>query len=67
MLLMGGDRKKMVTQIMGDPNKAEDESPLHTVMGEFIDAVHAHDIEGAVTCLKSAIAHCSGEGPKTEE
>lgn len=67
MLLMGGDRKRMVTQILGDEKKeAAPEGPLHAVANELIDAVNAHDVEGVVGCLKAAYAHCSSEGSSGE-
>lgn len=68
MLLMGGDRKRMVTQILGDDKKeaVPETGPLHAVANELIDAVNAHDVEGVVGCLKAAYAHCSSEGSSGE-
>lgn len=61
--MMMGDRKKYVTQILGDDKKeGEGESPLHAIANELIEAVHSHDVEAVVSCLKSAYAHCGSDG-----
>ena len=63
-MLMMGDRKKQVIQILGDEKGAPETGPLHAVANELIEAVNAHDVEGVVGCLRAAYAHCASEGSK---
>lgn len=64
-MMGGGDRKKILGSILGpDPreiekdNEARETSPqaLHECVSEFIDAVHNHDVDGAVSALKACLA-----------
>lgn len=65
MILMG-DRKKSVLQILG-PREGEGEiSPLRTCVEELIEAVHAKDVEGTLASLKACVSHIDSE-PQTEE
>lgn len=65
MMLLGGDKKKYINAILGpreeDKKPEEDESPLHAIADELIGYIHSHDVEGVVTCLKSAFAHMESE------
>lgn len=58
-MIMLGAKKNVVNQILGDPEKekSKDESQdsLGTCMQEFIDAVHAKDVEGAKAAFKACI------------
>lgn len=64
------DRKKFVTAVLGKdhPNviKEGEEGPeapstLSAIMSEFIDAVHAKDVEGAAAALKACLYACQEE------
>lgn len=67
------NKKSLINQIMGDPNKAEgpEEGSLHVCMTEFVNAVHEKDISGAESAFKACFAACEAEpheeGPHTEE
>lgn len=68
MILMG-DRKKQITQILG-PRDGEQEGSsdgaLHACVSEFLDAVHAHDVDGACAALKACFAELEAT-PHVEE
>ena len=70
MLLMGGDRKKYVTQILGDKEGGSKEPPMHAVAKELLSYIHSGDAEGMVQCLKTLFMHFDSEpheeGPHTE-
>lgn len=65
-MLMMGDRKKQVIQILGDKEEAPVAGPLHAIANELIEAVNAHDVEGVVACLKACYAACASEGKQGE-
>lgn len=70
------DKKKALTHILGKvPAEGEveggDESPLKTCVSEFIDAVHAKDVEAATSALKACFSALEAEphkeGPHLED
>ncbi len=64
-MIMMMDKKRIVSQIMGDQEGEKETSPLHTVMQEFIQCIETGDAEGLAECFKSALAHC--QAAPTEE
>lgn len=61
-MIMLGSRKKYVSQILGDnPEGVSKETPLHTIANELIEAIHSHDVEAVIACLKSAFTHFDAE------
>lgn len=64
-MIMMGDRKKTVNQILGDPKeKKGDESPsdsLGECIKELIDSIHAKDVEGAKSAFRACIADLHSE------
>ncbi len=72
MIMMGGDRKKTLNQILGDDPRDEKqeggESPpdaLSECVSEFIDAVKADDVDAATQAFRSCFAELSS-GPSEE-
>lgn len=73
-MLMYGDRKKQVNLILGPREEEQPEAPdgvLRACVGEFMDAIHSKDIDGAMAALKSCFMELEAsphpEGPHTEE
>lgn len=63
---MIGNKKRVLTQILGaDPNENQgnESSPdyLKTCVSEFIDAVHAKDVEGAMNALKACLSEIDSQ------
>lgn len=59
------DRKKALTQIMGDKGR-EEKSSLATMAEELIASLEANDVSGVVSALRAFVAECTSESP-TEE
>lgn len=61
-MIMMGDRKRQAAAILGDEPKEKEKEPegeaLKTIIEEFIDCIHARDIDGALAAFKSAVAEC---------
>lgn len=66
-MLMMGNRKKYVSQILGnDQGEVSQETPLHTIANELIEAIHSHDIETVIMCFKSMLTHCESQEGSNE-
>lgn len=70
MIMMGGDRKRTMNQILGDDPREVKEAPsegeaLHHCVSELMEAIHSKDIEAAVEALKSCFAEL-GQAPHEE-
>lgn len=53
-MMMMFDRKKSVTQILGDEKKqGAAERPSHVIVSELIECIHSHDIDGSLNCLRA--------------
>lgn len=65
-MIMMGDRKKTLMQIMGpDPNEGGEKSPsdLESIAQDLISAVEAKDAAGVAAAFKAAFA-CCGDNPE---
>lgn len=64
-MMIGMDRKKALTQILGpkeeDKKEAGGDTGLHSCMQELIDCVHAKDVAGAVEAFKACFQECEME------
>jgi hypothetical protein len=57
-MMILGSRKKYVSQILGDkPEGVSKETPLQTIASELIEAIHSHDTEAVISCLKAVFTH----------
>ncbi len=70
-MMILGDRKRTMTQILGDDPREKKEEPsegeaLKSCVSEFIEAVHAKDVDAATQALKSCYAEL-GQEPQVEE
>lgn len=68
---MMGEKKRAIESILGpDPKDMKDEgeetSSLHHCMSEFIDAVHAKDVDGAVAAFNACYAEKEAAEPEGE-
>jgi hypothetical protein len=54
-MIMQMDKKKIVSQIMGDKPEGEETSPLNAVALELLDCIESKDAEGLIQCLKTVI------------
>ena len=68
-MIIQNDRKRLVSQIMGDSNKAEgpEMGSLHVCMTEFINAVHEKDVSAAESAFKACYAACEVGESEPEE
>ena len=67
MILMG-NRKKYVSQILGDKKDgASKEAPIQTIANELIEAIHSHDTDAVVACLRSFMTHLNAEPSQEAE
>ncbi len=61
-MLMYGDRKKTITQILGpDPSEAppeKEESSLHAIAQDLISAVKDGDADAVASALSAAYQEC---------
>lgn len=71
---MMGDKKGAVNAILGpDPKDMKEEGPddgtesLHACVSEFIDAVHAKDVDAAASALKACYAELEASEPEEGE
>lgn len=58
-MIMIGDRKRTVTQILGEEKVEEPrKEALHAIAEEMISCVQEGDAEGLKNCLKAAFEAC---------
>lgn len=70
-MIMMGDRRKILTQIMGpsEKDKTEGEAPLseyHAIAQDLLDAVKSGDVESVADALKAFFSACGAESEPTE-
>ncbi len=68
--MLGGDKKRAVNLILG-PREEEkqgeaEQSALSACMSEFIESVHAKDVEAAISSLKSCLSEMETQEPEGE-
>lgn len=66
-MIIQNDKRRLVSQILGDGPEKKEESSQHTCMSEFIECVHDHDVEGALSALKACLVDIGSEEPPQEE
>ncbi len=69
--MLGGDKKRAVNLILGpreeEKQEGAEQSALSACMGEFIEAVHAKNVDAAISALKSCYAEMQSEDMTSEE
>ena len=75
--LLGGDKKKAVTIILGSKEskdgidsysqvKSDDSAGVEAAVASFISAIEKKDISAAASALRNAIVLCQGESKEEE-
>jgi hypothetical protein len=70
-MIMMGDRKRMITAVLGphESKEAEKEeiNAKEEIMHELIESFHAHDIQGALSAFKALFLECESEPHEENE